>query len=124
MDNYRRFQAGPDPFGRTWEVEFQWLQTAISIRHSDSVDVKYIIWTEGEPRQEKVIALRHPELLEVCAAVDHPLSDAFCLKLAGWHLVKMIESFEDMEKVLVTVSKPELLSYAQALTEKPQYITR
>jgi hypothetical protein len=124
MDNYRNFTAGPDPFGRTWKVEFQWLQTAISIRHSDSVDVKYIIATEGESKQEKVVALPHPDLLAVCKQVDHPLSDPFCMKLAGLHLSRMIESFEDMDKTLVTVTKPELLHYAQVLTEKPQFITR
>jgi len=124
MDNYRKFQAGPDPFGRTWSVEFQWMQTAISIRHSDSIDVKYFITTAGEDRQEKVVALPHPDLLAVCSQVSHPLSDPFCLKLAGMHIARMIESFEDMDKTLVTVSRPELLHYAQSLTEKPQYITR
>jgi hypothetical protein len=124
MDNYRKFTAGPDPFGRTWDVEFQWLQTAISIRHSDSVDLKYIIGTQGEPRQEKVIALPHPDLLAVCKQVDHPLSDPFCLKLAGMHISWMIESFEDMDKMLVTVTHPELLHHAQTLTAKPQFVTR
>ena len=124
MINYRNFEAGPDPFGRTWHVEFQWLQTAISIRHSDSVDLKYIISTAEEATQEKVIALTLPDLLAVCEEVDHPLSDPFCLKLASLHLLRMIQSFEDMDKMLVTVTRPELLHYAQALTEKPQYITR
>src|SRR5690606_21714904 len=36
-DNLRSFQAGPDPFGRMWNVEFRWLQTGISIRHADTV---------------------------------------------------------------------------------------
>ena len=60
--NFRRFKAGPDPFDRTWEVEFRWLQTGISIRHADTVDVKFVLWTEGEEKQEKVIALPHPQL--------------------------------------------------------------
>ena len=47
LDNFRRFQAGPDPFGRTWEVEYRWLQTGISIRHADTVDVKFILWIAG-----------------------------------------------------------------------------
>ena len=50
-ENVRRFTAGPDPFGRVWEVEFKWHQTAISIRHADTVDVKYLLWTDGEPPQ-------------------------------------------------------------------------
>src|ERR1700704_7030 len=66
-ENLRRFEAGPDPFGRTWEVEFRWLQTGISIRHADTVDVKFILWTEGEEKQEKIIALPHPLLLSLAA---------------------------------------------------------
>ena len=124
MDNIRKFTAGPDPFGRTWNVEFQWLQTAISIRHSNSIDVKYIIDAPGEPRAEKVIALMHPDLLAVCAEVDHDLSDPFCMKISAMHIKRMIESFEDMDKTLVTVTRAELLHYAQVLTEKPNFVTR
>ena len=121
MESYRKFQAGPDPFGRIWDVEFQWLQTAISIRHSDSVDVKFVIWTnsqlsDAEPKQERVIALMLPHLLEVTRQVDHALTDPFCGKLAGLHLAHMIETFEDMDKTLVTVNKKELLAYAEVLT--------
>ncbi len=124
MESYRKFQAGPDPFGRIWDVEFQWLQTAISIRHSDSVDVKFVIWTEGasndaEPKQERVIALMHPDLLEVTREAGHALTDAFCGKLAALHLANMIETFEDMDKTLVTVNKRELLHYALQLTHAP-----
>ena len=107
-DNFRRFQAGPDPFGRTWEVEFRWLQTGISIRHADTVDVKFIVWTEGEPKQERVVALPHPDLLELSRRSGHALTDPWCLKLAGKHLKHMIESGEDLEKTLVTVSPADL----------------
>ena len=108
MENSRRFEAGPDPFGRTWQVEFRWLQTGISIRHADTVDVKFVIWTEDEPKQERVIALPHPDLLALSAAVGHPLTDAWCLKLAASHLRYMIETGEDLEKTLVTASRADL----------------
>ncbi len=107
-DNFRRFQAGPDPFGRTWEVEFRWLQTGISIRHADTVDIKFIVWTEGEPKQEKVLALPHPDLLTLSGHTGHPLTDPWCLKLAALHLRHMIESGEDLEKTLVTLSPADL----------------
>jgi len=107
-DNYRRFQAGPDPFGRRWEVEFRWLQTAISIRHADTVDVKFVVWTEGEPKQEKVLALPHADLLALSRATNHPLTDPWCLKLAAKHLKHMIDSGEDLEKTLVTLSLADL----------------
>jgi hypothetical protein len=107
-ENVRRFQAGPDPFGRTWEVEFRWLQTGISIRHADTVDVKFVVWTEGEEKQEKIIALPHPDLLALASKTGHPLTDPWCLKLAARHLTYMITSGEDLEKTLVTVSPAEL----------------
>jgi hypothetical protein len=112
-DNSRRFEAGPDPFGRVWHVEFRWLQTGISIRHADTVDVKFVIWTEGEEKQERVLALRHPDLLMLSKERNHPLSDPWCLKLAASHLRRMIESGEDMEKVLVTLTVGDLLQAAE-----------
>jgi hypothetical protein len=114
-ENYRRFQAGPDPFGRRWEVEFRWQQTGISIRHADTVDVKFQMWTEGEPHQEKVIALPHPGLLELSRETGHTLTDAWCLRLAGAHLAAMIASGEDLEKTLVTLSLADLRSASGSL---------
>ncbi|MBV8841973.1 MAG: hypothetical protein JO307_04095 [Bryobacterales bacterium] len=114
-DNLRRFSAGPDPFGRKWEAEFQWLQTGISIRHADTVDVKYYLWTEGEPKQEKVIALPHPDLLALSKESGHPLTDSWCMKLAANHLVRMIETAEDLEKTLITVPSQDLRQAAGVL---------
>ena len=112
LQNIRRFQTGPDPFGRVWDVEFRWHQTGISIRHADTVDVKFHIWTEGEPKQEKVIALQHPDLLRLSAATSEPLTDPWSMKLAALHLKHMIETDEDMEKALVTVPYQDLERYA------------
>jgi hypothetical protein len=114
-DNFRRFQSAADPFGRVWDVEFRWLQTAISIRHADTVDVKFNVWTTDEPKQERVVAINHPDLLKLSAKTGHPLTDPWCLKLAALHLKRMIETDEDMEKTLVTVPFPELEKHAAAL---------
>lgn len=107
MSNYRQFQAGPDPFGRTWNVNFVWLQTAIAIRHCDSVDVKFAL-DDGEYREEKVIALMHPWLLDLSKKLNRPLNDAWCLKLAAVHLERMVQTGEDMEKPLVTMTRQDL----------------
>jgi len=108
MDSLRRFTAGPDPFGRTWHVEFKWLQTGISIRHADTVDVKFLVSAEGEPKQEKVIALPHPALLSLSHETGHPLTDPWCMKLAAEHLKTMASTFEDWDKTLVTLSLEDL----------------
>jgi hypothetical protein len=115
--NFRRFQAGPDPFGRTWDVEFRWQQNGITIRHADTVDVKFDVWTTDEAKQERVIALRHPDLLKLSRETGRILSDAWCMKLAALHLKHMIETDEDMERTLVTVSYPELAGYQKVLVD-------
>jgi hypothetical protein len=114
MRNFRQFEAGPDPFGRKFEVLFKWLQTAISIRHSDTVDVKFILIDDQQARTEKTIALPHAALLTVTHEAGRPLDDPWCARVAALHLIHLIETGEDMEKDLVTVSLADLRRYAAA----------
>ena len=114
-ENFRDFKVGPDPFGRTWQAYFRWLQNAISIRHADTVDVKFGVSTEGVPSEERVIALPHPALLALSKKLGHPLTDTWCMKLAAMHLKHMLETGEDMEKTLVTAQPAELEQYAREL---------
>jgi hypothetical protein len=122
IENFRRFEMGPDPFGRNWIVEFRWLQTAISIRGSDSVDVKFQL-IQGEDVQEKVVALMHPDLLALSRKRNRPLTDPWCMKLAALHISHMIKTDRDMEKTLVTASAEDLDRYAEAL-EQPIPVRR
>ena len=115
LENFREFQAGPDPFGRTWQVHFKWLQTGISIRHADTVDVKFAAAPEGEGFEERIIALSHPALLIISKNVGHALTDAWCLKIAALHLKRMIESGEDMDKALVTPAPADIDRHAREL---------
>lgn len=116
-DQSRLFDAGPDPFGRMWQVQFRWLQTGISIRHADTVDVKFFVTPEGGEPEEKVIALPHPILLEMTKESGRKLSDPYCMRLAAAHLKHMIETSEDMDKTLVTVSRRELMAYDEQLQD-------
>ena len=123
MLDFREFEAGPDPFGRKLQVLFKWLQTAISIRHSDTVDVKFILVEQkGEPesagnaeigmRMEKTIALPHADLLRVSRESRRAMDDPWCARLAMLHLLHLVETGEDMEKQLVTVSSADIARYA------------
>jgi hypothetical protein len=114
MRNFRQFEAGPDPFGRKFQVFFKWLQTAISIRHADTVDVKFVLVDENEARTEKTIALPHAGLLTAAREIQRPLDDPWCARLAAMHLIHLIETGEDMEKDLVTLSLADLRRYAAA----------
>ena len=124
IKNFRDFEAGPDPFGRTWQVYFRWLQTGISIRHADTVDVKFILEDDAGVTSEKTIALPHAELLAASKSTSRPMDDAWCGRIAAMHLVHLIETGEDMEKDLVTLSKAEVLAYAQQVVEAEKQALR
>ena len=115
MTNFRLFEA-IDPFGRTWTAEFTWQQTAISIRHADCVDVKWAISTAGEA-MDKVIALPLPALMAESAKSGRAITDPWCMKLAAAHLKKMLETWQDMDKTLVTLNAVELNEAAAAVSE-------
>ena len=120
MQNFRQFEAGPDPFGRKFQILFKWMQTAISLRHADTVDVKFILVDENGGSTEKTIALPHADLLRVAAEVGRKVDDPWCSRLGAMHLLRLVETGEDMEKDLVTVSAADLKGYAERLgdTEK------
>jgi len=122
MLNFREFEAGPDPFGRKYQVFFKWLQTAISTRHSDTVDVKFVLTDDQGERTEKDIALPHADLLRVSKEIGRSMDDPWCSRIAAMHLRYLVESGEDMEKDLVTVLPADLKRYATELaqTEKSE----
>ncbi len=120
MLNFRQFEAGPDPFGRKFQVLFKWLQTAISIRHADTVDVKFILVDENGGRTQKTIALPHAELLRVSRETGRPMDDPWCARMAALHLQHLITTGEDMEKDLVTVLPADLKRYASEIARMEQ----
>jgi hypothetical protein len=121
LENFRRFEAA-DPFGRNWVAEFRWLQNGISIRGADTVDVKFQL-IRGEDFEEKVIALRHPDLLELSRRTGRPISDPWCMKLAALHLLEMIQTDRDMDKILVTPLIDDLERHASVL-DRPEPVRR
>src|SRR5579863_8004418 len=115
MLNFRQFEAGPDPFGRKFNVLFKWLQTAISIRHSNNVDVKFVLLDEEGGQTQKAIALPHADLLRVSSDLGRPVDDPWCSRLAALHLLHLVATGEDMEKDPVTVLPADLKRYAEEL---------
>ena len=114
MENFRDFQIGPDPFGRTWHALFKYLQTGISIRHSDSVDVCFVIESDGE-RAAKVVVLSHPEILEFGKRTGRVITDTWCSRMAACKLRQVTENGEDMDKEYLTVTPREIEEYDAAI---------
>ena len=113
MFDFRQFDA-TDSFGHSWNVSFLWQQNAISIRHADAVDVKFVL-TDGETKEEKVIAMPYPLLTALAAKLGRPVNDSWCNKLSALHLKKVIEPGEDLEKALITMSPGDLDQANRAL---------
>jgi hypothetical protein len=116
MFNFREFEAGPDPFGRKFQVFFKWLQTAISTRHADTVDVKFVLVDDSGERTEKTIALPHADLVRVSSETGRSTDDPWCSRIAALHLRYLIETGEDMEKDIVTVQPADLKRYATEMS--------
>jgi len=83
------------------------LLTAISLRHSDSVDVKFILHCD-DMKVSRTISLRHPDLLELSEKTGRALTDPWCSRLAAQHLRHVIETGEDMDNNLITASPAQL----------------
>ena len=85
--------------------------TELDTRHADAVDVKFRL-SCGEETMEKVIALPHPDLLALAVERGRELTDAWCSRLAASHIMRMIQTGEDLEKTLVTIPRADLASHA------------
>jgi len=114
MENFRDFQAGPDPFGRKWHALFKYLQTAISIRHSDSVDVRYVL-ENGEERVQKTVVIPNAEIDAYSKRTGRPVSDTWCSRIAMCKIRDVIETAEDIEKDYLTVTPSEIEQYDAAI---------
>ena len=107
MENFREFSAGPDPFGRTWHAQFKYLQTGISIRHSDSVDVCWIL-DNGDEKSHKVVVIPTEDLRAYSKRTGRTISDPWCSRIALCKLKHVIENAEDLEKEHLTVTPREI----------------
>ena len=115
MLNFRQFEAGPDPFGHKFQVLFQWLQTAISLRNADTIDVKFTLVDEAGVPTAKTIALPRPAIISAAAQAGRAVDDAWCARLAALHLLRLVRTGDDMEKDLAAVSPADLERHAAEL---------
>jgi hypothetical protein len=122
MLNFRDFEAGPDPFGRRFNVLLKYLQTAISTRHADTVDVKFLLVDENGGRTEKTIALPHAELQQVSRDTKRPMDDAWCGRIGAMHLQYLVSTGEDMEKDLVTLNRKEIADWAAEIASQEKAV--
>jgi hypothetical protein len=104
----RSFQAASQITGEEYQVQFRWLQTAISLRHSDTVDVKFLVNGSG-----KIVALPHGALEEACRRAGVPLTDELCIGVAAGYLRRALENGDALGQDLLAIPPAELGDLAQ-----------
>jgi hypothetical protein len=111
MENFRDFEVGTDPFGRAWRAQFKYLQTGISIRHSDSVDVRYVLNNGEEDDMQKTIVIPNAEIRAYAQRTGRKITDPWCARIAMCKLRHAITTAEDLEKDFLTVTPQEIAEY-------------
>ena len=82
MENFREFQVDRSLRPRL-DAQFKYLQTGISIRHSDSVDVRYILDSGDENSCRRRSFSIHADLATYSGRTSaRKISDAWCSRLA------------------------------------------
>ena len=114
MENFRDFEVGPDPFGQKWQAHFKYLQTGISIRHSNSVDVRFVL-DSGSAQIQKTIVIQNADIRGYATRTGRKVSDAWCSRIAMCKLRYVIETAEDLEKDYLPVTAREIEEYDSAI---------
>ncbi len=111
--DYKNFEVTSQVAAERYQVEFAWLQTAISLRRSDTVDVKFLVNGMG-----KVVALPHGPLEQACSRLEILLSDDLCLRIAAEYIRGALLTGSDAEKDLLAVPPSRLEELVGAQLER------
>jgi hypothetical protein len=104
---WRDFEV-PSPLdGKLYRCRFHSLILGISTRHSDTVDVKFLV--NGAPI---VLALPHVAFAEYRTQMGRPLTDQDAIRIAGLSLKHMLERGERVDQPLLTLTPEQTLERA------------
>lgn len=92
--NYTDFQTRSPLTQQDYHCQFVYLQTAISLRHSDTVDVKFRVNGTGV-----VVALPHTAWVNYQKKTGRPLTDAQASQAAATLLNEALERGDDLELI-------------------------
>ena len=106
--SYENFTVTAPPDAALYHCRFHNLATGIAPRHSDSVDVRYLVNGKGV-----TIALAHPAFAIFKQRTGRALTDADAIQVAGRFLKALLERGERVEGSLIPVSVDQTLELAQ-----------
>lgn len=107
---YADFHATERWSGKQVHCVYQALQTAISTRHADAVDVKFLVG--GRPVW---VAMPHPAWIEYQARTGRVLTDPLAIQAAGHYLKQAIEEGSESGREMYALSAAETLRHVEAV---------
>ena len=110
---YDDFKAVDRWSGRRVHCRYQALIAAISTRHADAIDIKFLaderpVW----------IALPHVAWVEYNRQTGKVITDPMAVQIAGHYLKWAIESGEDNGREMYTLTVQETLDHLQAVMDE------
>ncbi|MFZ1134986.1 MAG: hypothetical protein WAN69_08580 [Candidatus Korobacteraceae bacterium] len=112
---YDDFQAIDKWTGKPLHCQYQALIVAISTRHADAVDIKFMV--DDRPVW---IALPHPAWVEFNRQTGKVISDPMAVQIAGHYLKWAIESGEESGREMYSLTVQETLDHLNELIEETQ----
>ena len=106
-NEWRDFEV-PSPRGGKHRCRFHTFVTGISPRHSDTIDVKFLV--NGSP---VVMALPHAAFAAHLRKTGLALTDQDAVRIAGTSLKRLLERGERVDTPLLTLSVQQTLELAE-----------
>ena len=110
---YEDFYATERWSGKKVHCIYQALIVAISTRHADAVDIKFLV--DGHPVW---IAMPHPAWVEYKKRTGKDLTDPLAIQIAGHYLKRSLEAGMDAGREIHPLSVDETLRHLDTLMQE------
>ena len=99
--------------GKQVHCIYQALVVAISTRHADAVDIKFLVGG-----QSAWIALPHPAWVEHHKRTGHEITDPLAVEIAGHYLKQALETGMESGREIYALSVDETLAHLDAVMQE------
>jgi hypothetical protein len=110
---YGDFYANERWSGRQAHCIYQALVVAISTRHADAVDIKFLV--DGQPVW---IALPHPAWVEYHQRTGREITDPLAVEIAGHYLKQALETGMESGREIYALGVEETLAHLEAVMQE------
>jgi hypothetical protein len=112
---YQDFHAADRWSEKDVHCVYQALIVAISTRHADAVDIKFLV--DGRPVW---VALPHPAWVEYKKQTGKVITDALAVEIAGHYLKTALQSGEGVGREMYSLTVEQTLSHLHAVATEAE----